>query len=643
VSNNLLLPASPLTQFADAIIQREALAARVGEGRLPRDFAGMYVDHTDVDRILGELPGLDGPDPQAIEAKTRHASEAIDVARGSFRSWLESADLFPEITRFARLSDEEAELLAVVLAVASDLRRQQLVAYVQDSVHLPQCSIWLLRRLFPLPHSGVASLSKPASLWRSGLIEISGDGPIARHQVCPADELVLALSDERVAGTLTPEAGERIGEGVPAPGLLLVPGSDRVRRLETVAWSGRYVVSPPPEGDSRWAELVRIATIGRCGLMLDPVDSMTDEARAWIARAAHLPWALGSSQELRLEELPPVGWREMPVDRGRVVGDDGWSLTATQASLASAAEEAYDGDRRRAVRRLAGGHLDSLALRIEPSRSWDELILPPDEKQQIAELTARYRQRFVVYEDWGFKAIPSSGLVALFAGPSGTGKTMAAEVVAGALGLDVFKIDLSSVVSKYIGETEKNISRVFDAAEAGRVLLFFDEADALFGKRSEVSDAHDRYANIEVSYLLQRLEAYEGLVVLATNLAKNIDQAFLRRIHASVEFPLPDEAARLLIWRQSMPEAAPVQDLDFEFLANQFRLSGGAIRNSALAAAFMAAEDGSPITMQHLAMGIKREFQKLGRLRTREEFGPYFEFVEGLEPTANGGRHAESA
>ena len=200
-------------------------------------------------------------------------------------------------------------------------------------------------------------------------------------------------------------------------------------------------------------------------------------------------------------------------------------------------------------------------------------------------------------------------------------------MVAGALGLDLYKVDLSAVVSKYIGETEKNLERIFSAAAAGDLVLFFDEADALFGKRSEVSDAHDRYANIEVAYLLQRLETYNGLVVLASNLQRNIDQAFLRRIAVAVDFALPDETERRAIWRLAFPATAPVDSLDLDFLARQFKIPGGVIRNAALGAAFLAADDGGTITMERVAIALKREFQKLGRLRTETEFDRYFDLV----------------
>jgi SpoVK/Ycf46/Vps4 family AAA+-type ATPase len=219
-------------------------------------------------------------------------------------------------------------------------------------------------------------------------------------------------------------------------------------------------------------------------------------------------------------------------------------------------------------------------------------------------------------------------VAALFAGQSGTGKTMAAEVIANDLGLDVYKIDLSGLVSKYIGETEKNLARVFEEASDTNAILFFDEADAVFGKRSEVRDSHDRYANIEVSYLLQKMEEYDGIVVLATNLRSNLDEAFLRRMRAIVEFPFPEVDDRLRIWQRTISSAAPLApDVDLSFMARQFRIAGGNIRNIVLLAAFLAASQDKDIGMTHLIQGAKREYQKLGRLIAESDFGRWYEEV----------------
>jgi len=218
----------------------------------------------------------------------------------------------------------------------------------------------------------------------------------------------------------------------------------------------------------------------------------------------------------------------------------------------------------------------------------------------------------------------------MFSGEPGTGKTMASEVIANELKLDLYKIDLSFVVSKYVGETEKNLNSIFKEAETSNAMLFFDECDAIFGKRSEIKDAHDRYANIEISYLLQKLEEYTGVVILATNFAKNIDNAFLRRIQFLVEFPRPSEAYRLKIWQNIFPNGAPVDRnaIEMDFLARQFDISGGTIKNAALSAAFYAAsEEPSLISMRHLIMGVKRELDKLGRPCMKSEFGKYYNLV----------------
>lgn len=260
--------------------------------------------------------------------------------------------------------------------------------------------------------------------------------------------------------------------------------------------------------------------------------------------------------------------------------------------------------------------LGMFARKIEPHYGWDDIVLPPQPLATLQMICAVMRQRARVYGEWGLgKWTQGAGILALFAGASGTGKTMAAEIIARELALDLYKIDLSAVVSKYIGETEKNLERIFREAEDSAAILFFDEADALFGKRSEVRDAHDRYANIEVAYLLQRTEQYDGLVILTSNLKKNMDDAFLRRIHFAVEFPLPEEAERFEIWRRTLPPTAPqADDIDLELLARKLKLAGGSIRNIVLAAAFLAADERVPVAMRHLTRAANYEYQKIGKL-----------------------------
>jgi SpoVK/Ycf46/Vps4 family AAA+-type ATPase len=243
-----------------------------------------------------------------------------------------------------------------------------------------------------------------------------------------------------------------------------------------------------------------------------------------------------------------------------------------------------------------------------------------------------------VLSDWGYErtVARTQGLKVLFAGESGTGKTMAAQVLAGELGLDIFRVDLATVVSKYIGETEKNLEKIFGAADGSNAILFFDEADALFGKRSEVGDSHDRYANIEVAYLLQRMEAYPGAVILATNFKRNIDDAFIRRLDFVVDFPFPEAEDRKKIWRLVLPQEAPVDDdVDLEFLATQFKLSGGAIRNCSLAAAFQAADEDSSIEMRHLVRAVAQEYGKQGRLTLEADFERFHELVRARGTNGN--------
>jgi SpoVK/Ycf46/Vps4 family AAA+-type ATPase len=304
---------------------------------------------------------------------------------------------------------------------------------------------------------------------------------------------------------------------------------------------------------------------------------------------------------------------------------DSGCLSDRESSAALDAAALFD-----AARAQSDQSLGSLAAKVKTLHSWDDLVLPRVTLQRVKEIAAAIRHRHVVYSEWGFdKRIAAGlGLKILFSGASGTGKTMTAGVIAAELGLDLYKIDLSGIVSKYIGETEKNLDRIFHAAESSNAILFFDEADALFGKRSEVQDAHDRYANIEVAYLLQKIEEYEGVVILASNLSKNIDLAFARRMHYVVEFPLPDESHREKLWRGMFPAAVPLgKDVDFQFLARQFSIAGGDIRNVALEAAFLAAQDGKLVTMKQLAKALARQMMKQGKVPSATDFKQYHDLI----------------
>ena len=328
------------------------------------------------------------------------------------------------------------------------------------------------------------------------------------------------------------------------------------------------------------------------------------------------------------------------LDAGRLA--DGFELSAAQIrqtiELAAATAalrnpekpEPNMQDMIEAARHLTTCHLQRFATRVEPRFTWRDIILPADRLEQLKSISGRMRYRHRVQQEWGLgqRLSRGRGLSVLFTGPSGVGKTTAAEALASDLALDLYEIDLSSVVSKYIGETEKNLSEIFHEAEATQAVLFFDEADALFGRRTEIKDAHDRYANIEVNYLLQRVDQFAGLVVMATNMQRNLDDAFLRRIHEIVEFPFPDETLRERIWRCHLAAGAPRdEDIDFSFLARQFKLTGGSIKNIVVSAAYRAAQDARPIRMMDLVLSTKAEHQKLGKMCLKADFGSFYELI----------------
>ena len=296
---------------------------------------------------------------------------------------------------------------------------------------------------------------------------------------------------------------------------------------------------------------------------------------------------------------------------------DALEYAVNEHTLRGGSDAVLIADLYRACRHQSKQKLGELAAKVEPRYGWEDLVLPDGKVAHLKEICSQVKHRHRVFGEWGFdsKFSHGKGLSMLFSGPPGTGKTMAAQVIAGELQLDIYKIDLSGVVSKYIGETEKNLAKIFQEAETSNAILFFDEADALFGKRTEVSDAHDRYANIETSYLLQKMEEYEGIVILATNLRDNMDDAFTRRIRFIVEFPFPDEVSRLKIWQTHFPQESPLSEtIDYEYLSRELKIAGGNIRNIVLNSAFLAAENGSMISMEHILHGAKREFEKIGKL-----------------------------
>ncbi|MFI2375186.1 ATP-binding protein [Streptomyces sp. NPDC018964] len=346
--------------------------------------------------------------------------------------------------------------------------------------------------------------------------------------------------------------------------------------------------------------------------------------------------AAGTARRPAPGDVVPVGDVE---ELARAVAahrlDAGQLRRAADAAVRTAALEGRPvgpDDLRVAVRAQNGAGLDRLARRLEPGVGWDDLVLPPTTHRRLRELALRARHREQVLGQWGMRpgGGRGRGVIALFAGESGTGKTMSAEVIAADLGMDLYVVDLSTVVDKYIGETEKNLERIFTEASAVNAVLLFDEADAIFGKRSEVKDAHDRHANIESAYLLQRMESFDGIAVLTTNLRANLDEAFTRRLDVVADFPMPDTGQRLALWERCLGDRLPrADDLDLAFCADRFELAGGSIRACAVTAAYLAAESGEPLTMRQTVTAIAQEYRKLGRLVLESEFGPYLAEATG--------------
>ncbi|MGH2466017.1 MAG: ATP-binding protein [Candidatus Limnocylindrales bacterium] len=408
------------------------------------------------------------------------------------------------------------------------------------------------------------------------------------------------------------------------------------------------------------AVAVREARLRGGGLVVGPIDGLAERGAPAVRAFAEAAcptillgargWDPGWSRHVPLlvEAVTPTSaerssiWRSALADAAGGPGIGGeierlpFRLSPEQVVRAarSAALQAVAEGRGLEPRDLYGGAraqnaagLERLARRIEPVVAWPDLVLPRPILGQLHELAARARHRDLVLDEWGMgrRSSKGRGITALFAGDSGTGKTMSAEVIAGELGLDLYVIDLSTVVDKYIGETEKNLDRVFSEADRVNGILLFDEADSIFGKRSEVKDARDRYANVEVAYLLQRMEQFDGMAILTTNLRSNVDEAFVRRLDAIIDFPMPELDDRLRIWRTNLPASLPLAgDIDHEFLARAFKLSGGNIRNVAVGAAYRAAEAGRSVTMIDLVRETEREYRKLGRLVVESEFGPHF-------------------
>ncbi len=358
-----------------------------------------------------------------------------------------------------------------------------------------------------------------------------------------------------------------------------------------------------------------------------PIPDIGERRRLWQTLAGEsLRLNAGESDALAGKFLFTPGQIAASVEEARKLAD--WRLLLSEGD-----EEPMSASRllHQAAYQLINHRLQDKAVKLEPKFEWTDLILPTETLQLLRQASNRVRDQHKVMHSWGFeRKLPyGRGISMLFTGPPGTGKTMSAMVMAREMGAELYRIDLSRVVSKYIGETEKNLSDIFDQARQSGAILFFDEADALFGKRSEVKDSHDKYANMETAYLLQKMEEYDGLTILATNFAQNLDDAFTRRIQFIVKYPFPDAAQREQLWRGAFPRETPVDELDYTFLSRSFELSGGSIKNVVLTAAYLAAREGDSVGMKHLIEGIIQEYKKSGKVLLKDRMGPYADYWKG--------------
>ena len=572
--------------------------------------------------------------PADMESLVRLARADADSANDRFRALLADGDTdLGQVAAACELDELDTAVLAVLATCEIDAEALRIALSLSPSARSRPTAA-LLFELFGA--GGVRAIAPGSALDRAGLVEVEVGAPLISAGLAVPRAVVWRLLDEPPdAGELGPDTrAERcpptmIGSAT----RVLVHGEDRVRRIQSAMAAALglvFYVGPPPETDEQWRALTRRAGLDGAGLVLDLDAPPSADLRRWIRHCPHLTWALCMRDPVDLAGVTAERWIDLRARPAEVDGSE-WAAAfprsevparrPTAAQLRTALNvDPIGREPAEVVRRVASGALLKHATRITPRVGWEELILPDTQLRRLHDLIDRYRFRSVVHDEWGLPLYPSPGVVTLFSGPSGTGKTTTAEVIAHELGVDMFRVDLSALVSKYIGETEKNLEEIFSAAHAGDYLLLFDEADSLFGTRSKVSDARDRYANMEVSYLLQRLETYDGFVVLTSNFQGNIDQAFLRRIHVTVHFSVPSVEDRARIWERSLGQA-PRGDIDLGFVAEKFDLTGGSIRNAALTAAFYAAGARRPVTMIDVLIAVTQEMIKLGRRPNDDQYG----------------------
>jgi hypothetical protein len=596
---------------------------------------------------------------------------ALQTARGLDGATLD--ERLGDVAALLGLEGLDAAILGLCLAPEADPSYGRLIAYLHDDVTRRRPSPRLLARLLSGPELSepvvLARLGARAPLRATGALTLAASEPalpVVERMLSPDALLVSLVLGADLTGTEPPagisDVARRAVGPWPEPLLsalrsladgaiagdgpvLGVVGADAEQALAAAVGSGLVLLRPASAADDELLAQARLRALLH-GALAAVVATAGDELAGVAATLARpgvprilvgdeiVDAARDAGVPVHAFVVPPLTARERGVAWAAQLPSeaDGAAVAArfplSRAQIADAAGLAHAQARQDGLdvpspqhlvgagQAMTGTVMGGLARRLQAPRGWDDLVLPETELATLRSIAAYLRHRETVLDTWGFGSLSNGpGLTVMFSGRSGTGKTLAAQIIANDLGLEAYHVDVSAIVSKYIGETEKNLERLFRAAVGVGALMVFDEADALFGKRSAVTDARDRYANLEVSYLLQRIESHPGASILTTNMRQNIDQAFLRRMDFIVDFPLPGQQERLAIWQRHLPPNAPTTgDLDLEALAREHELPGGSIRNCLRAAAFAAADDGGAIAMSHLRDAVRLELRKLGRL-----------------------------
>jgi adenylate kinase family enzyme len=645
-------------------------------------------------RVMGAVERVAGADPDPGDPfRGLYVSDELALRLSQEDAESGTDDRLQAVVRALGLDLLEAAVLAVCAATELNPRYGRLYSYLQDDITRKLPSPRLVGLL--LEGEGISSadvmvaLDTDARLRRMGALKLLGDAqtPLAERPIKVADRLAAALLGGRMDESAQPtrirlvplpaydpgrhDAVETIVALIRRPSHLpIVLAGPDADALLARAFGGPLVAVDVRDLGSAdvMAEAALVGALEGRPLIFEGLENVEPGDRARLLRAIErrpdrivlaaptraAALALGERTVLLVEAPPPSfgerrqAWSDLT---GAETRDAAAKFRLSMTQIVEAAEVARlsadargeavpaSADLDLGARQASSSRLGELAARLPPGYRWDDLVVPERQRELLHSISAYLRHRDRVLSDWGYEktVARTQGLKVLFAGESGTGKTMAAQVLAAELGLEIFRVDLATTVSKYIGETEKNLDRIFGAAEGSNAILFFDEADALFGKRSEVGDSHDRYANIEVAYLLQKMEGYPGAVILATNFRRNIDDAFARRLDFVIDFPFPESEDRRRIWERVLPEEAPrADDVDLDFLSEKFKLSGGAIRNCSLAAAFQAADDDSPISMRHLVRAVAQEYGKQGRLTLEADFERFHDVIRVGGGRANG-------